>query len=83
MLGCPLGPPTSGGITRARERLGFEPLRESSRTGTPVNMSSYRGKVMVLNIWGSWCGPCTAEAPTFEVAFGSTTLREWSSSATT
>lgn len=32
-------------------------------------MSDYRGKVLVLNFWGSWCAPCRAEAPTLEVAY--------------
>lgn len=31
--------------------------------GQTVGVSDYPGKVVVLNIWGSWCGPCRVEAP--------------------
>lgn len=29
-------------------------------------MDSYRGKVLVLNIWATWCPPCIVEMPSFE-----------------
>ena len=31
--------------------------------GKPLKLSSYRGKVVVLVFWGSWCGPCMREVP--------------------
>lgn len=31
--------------------------------GEPLSLDQYRGKVVVLNVWGSWCGPCRKEAP--------------------
>ncbi|MFG2903742.1 TlpA family protein disulfide reductase [Kitasatospora sp. NPDC048286] len=34
--------------------------------GTAAKLSDYRGKVVVLNVWGSWCGPCRAEAKSLQ-----------------
>jgi thiol-disulfide isomerase/thioredoxin len=31
--------------------------------GQHLSLSAYRGSVIVLNFWGSWCAPCRAEAP--------------------
>jgi thiol-disulfide isomerase/thioredoxin len=36
-------------------------------TGSRLAFSSYRGQVVVVNFWGSWCAPCRQEAPTLAV----------------
>jgi thiol-disulfide isomerase/thioredoxin len=33
--------------------------------GKQLDVADYQGKIVVLNVWGSWCSPCRAEAPNF------------------
>ncbi|MGK5530099.1 TlpA family protein disulfide reductase [Streptomyces sp. URMC 129] len=57
----------TGEITQvaAADREEAPDLTGESVDGDPLRLSDYRGQVVVLNIWGSWCPPCIAEADNF------------------
>ncbi|MFE3270491.1 TlpA family protein disulfide reductase [Streptomyces sp. NPDC059215] len=66
----------SGGTNFVAGKDGISTVAKGSRTDAPdlsgatvdgrkIDVADYKGKVVVLNMWGSWCPPCRAEAPNF------------------
>lgn len=53
-------PPATRGRVGA---LSGDSLLEEGRT---IGLADFAGRVVVLNVWGSWCGPCRTEAPDLE-----------------
>ncbi|MFE5143136.1 TlpA family protein disulfide reductase [Streptomyces fagopyri] len=46
-------------------RVDAPDLSGATVDGRKLDVADYKGKIVVLNVWGSWCPPCRAEAPNF------------------
>lgn len=51
------------------ERTAVPELSGPTVDGRTADVADLRGKVVVINVWGSWCGPCRLEAKNFEKVY--------------
>ena len=59
---CDQGPPPD----RLVEGGAFPPLLLPRFDGGQASLGEYRGKLVILNIWATWCPPCRAELPSLD-----------------
>jgi thiol-disulfide isomerase/thioredoxin len=60
-----------GAITYLAEQDRREPVALTGNTldGADLDTATYRGRIVVVNVWASWCSPCRAEAPDLQQAY--------------
>jgi thiol-disulfide isomerase/thioredoxin len=46
---------------RPAPEIGFTDLQ-----GTPLQLADFRGKLVLVNLWATWCGPCVEEMPSLD-----------------
>jgi cytochrome c biogenesis protein CcmG, thiol:disulfide interchange protein DsbE len=64
-LGCATtgGSAESGGAPSGRVGVPLPDLKVEAMSGKPIDVASYRGRVLLLDVWASWCVPCKQELP--------------------
>jgi thiol-disulfide isomerase/thioredoxin len=53
-------------VRNAQAKSPFDFTLREAENGAPLALQSLKGKVLVLNFWATWCGPCRALAPLLE-----------------
>lgn len=63
----PLAPYAVGTLAKLETHAQPKPVPAvtfNDRNGKPVTLADFKGRVVVLNLWATWCAPCVTEMPT-------------------
>jgi thiol-disulfide isomerase/thioredoxin len=56
---------TEAGICTAKPKPAKLDFALKDMNGQEIKLASFKGKVVMLNFWATWCGPCKVEIPMF------------------
>ena len=69
LSGCSRSDPervTAATLKNEKQRKKAPDFALKDSNGKTVKLSDYKGKVVLLNFWATWCGPCIEEMPSME-----------------
>jgi len=52
----------------AQQSLSLSDIELTDLSGKKIDLNSYAGKTVFLNLWATWCGPCVREMPSIQAA---------------
>lgn len=56
----------SAKVVDPADRVALGDVSGTTLEGEPLSLADFAGDVVVMNVWGSWCAPCRAEAPALQ-----------------